>query len=71
VTTSDEPVAAPAEPELDLDLDLDTIARDLAAVEEALARLDAGTYWSDEITGAPIPDDVLTVDPIARRTPSS
>ena len=36
-------------------LDLDAIERDLADVEVALARLDAGTYWTDEVTGAELP----------------
>lgn len=48
-------------------LDLDRIERDLAGVEAALARLDDGTYWTDEVTGRPIPDDVLAADPVARR----
>jgi RNA polymerase-binding transcription factor DksA len=49
------------------DLDLDAIARELADVEQALRRLDDGTYWTDELTGAPIPDAVLAADPTARR----
>jgi hypothetical protein len=58
---------APAAP-----IDLDGIERDLAAVETALQRLDAGTYWTDEVTGAAIPDDVLAADPTARRvTPAA
>ena len=48
-------------------LDLDGIERDLADVEVALARLDAGTYWTDEVTGEPIPTEVLAADPLARR----
>ena len=48
-------------------LDLDAIERDLADVEVALARLDAGTYWTDEVTGSPIPHDLLAVNPTARR----
>ncbi len=48
-------------------LDLDAIERDLADVEIALARLDAGTYWADEITGAELPHDVLAANPTARR----
>jgi RNA polymerase-binding transcription factor DksA len=48
-------------------LDLDRIERDLADVEVALARLDAGTYWTDEVTGEPIPESVLADDPTARR----
>jgi len=47
-------------------LDLDTIEADLADVEVALARLDAGTYWTDEVTGAPLPDELLVADPTAR-----
>jgi RNA polymerase-binding transcription factor DksA len=48
-------------------LDLDEIERDLAGVEAALRRLDDGTYWTDEVTGEPIPDEVLAADPVARR----
>ena len=51
----------------DMPLDLDAIERDLAAVEVALARLDAGTYWTDEVTGADLPHDLLAADPTARR----
>ena len=46
---------------------LDEIERDLADVETALARLEAGTYWTDEVTGQPIPDEVLAERPTARR----
>lgn len=48
-------------------LDLDAIERDLADVEIALSRLDAGTYWTDEVTGAALPDELLTQHPTARR----
>jgi len=48
-------------------LDLDGIERDLADVEVALARLDAGTYWTDEVTGAEISAEVLATAPTARR----
>lgn len=51
-------------------LDLDSIERDLADVEAALARLDAGTYWTDEITGENIPNAVLEHNPLTRRTGS-
>jgi RNA polymerase-binding transcription factor DksA len=51
----------------DLPLDLDAIERDLADVEVALTRLDAGTYWTDEVTGAELPHDLLATDPTARR----
>ncbi len=49
-------------------VDLDAIERDLHDVEMALNRLADGTYWTDEITGEPIPEDVLVGDPTARRT---
>jgi RNA polymerase-binding transcription factor DksA len=48
-------------------LDLDTIERDLAGVEVALARLDAGTYWTDEVTGDALAADLLEQHPTARR----
>jgi RNA polymerase-binding transcription factor DksA len=69
--TAPEPPASaetPAAPASRRDpVDLDQIEADLAGAESALERLDAGTYWTDEVTGEPIPDDVLTVDPVARR----
>lgn len=48
-------------------LDLDAIEHDLAGVEVALARLDAGTYWVDEVTGEPLPAALLATSPTARR----
>ncbi len=54
--------AAPAAP-----VDLDRVERDLEGVEAAMARLDARTYWTDEITGAPLSDELLAADPVARR----
>jgi len=48
-------------------IDLDAIERDLHDVETALNRLADGTYWTDEITGDPISEDVLAGDPTARR----
>jgi len=48
-------------------IDLTRIERDLEGVEAALRRLDDGSYWTDEVSGAPIPDDVLATDPVARR----
>lgn len=47
-------------------VDLDRIERDLAGVETALRRLDDETYWTDEVTGAPLPDELLAADPVAR-----
>jgi hypothetical protein len=48
-------------------LDLDAVGRDLADVEVALTRLDAGTYWTDEVTGEPLPVELLEANPTARR----
>lgn len=47
--------------------DLERIAGDLADIERALDRLSDGSYWTDEVTGETIPDDVLADDPTARR----
>ena len=49
--------------------DLDAIERDLADVEKALDRLDDGSYWTDEVTGAPIDPSHLAANPTARRNP--
>jgi RNA polymerase-binding transcription factor DksA len=56
-----DPGATPA------DIDLAQISADLDGVESALTRLDDGTYWTDEVTGDAIPDDVLIANPVARR----
>ena len=48
-------------------LDLDAIETDLADVEVALERLDAGTYWTCEVSGQPLPDQLLRDRPTARR----
>ncbi len=60
--------AAPAGPASADAIDLDAIHRDLDGVEAALTRLDDGTYWSDESTGAPLSDELLSADPTARRS---
>ena len=52
---------------VDAPIDLDGIELDLADVEVALTRLDAGTYWTDELTGAELTADLLAVAPTARR----
>lgn len=59
--------AAPAPESPHQDVDLDAVERDLADVEVALGRLADGTYWTDEITGEPIAEDVLARNPLARR----
>lgn len=48
-------------------IDLDAIQADLADVDTALQRLEDGTYWTCEVTGAPIDDNVLAAKPTARR----
>jgi RNA polymerase-binding transcription factor DksA len=48
-------------------LDLDAIDQDLTDVETALQRLDAGTYFVDEITGEPLSQEMLNANPTARR----
>ena len=45
----------------------DAIARDLDDVDAALKRLDAGTYFTDEVTGAPLDPAWLAEHPLARR----
>lgn len=49
-------------------IDLDAIAADLDGVERALTRLDDGSYWTDEVTGEPLPDEVLAESPTRRTT---
>ncbi len=68
-TASAEPAAPVVDEQVDL-LDLDAIGRELAGVEHALRRLDEGTYWTDEVTGAPIPLEILESNPTARRAVS-
>lgn len=63
--TNATPASAPAP--VEGRLDLDGIERDLADVEVALRRLDSGEYWTDEVTGASIPDEHLADHPTARR----
>ena len=50
-------------------IDLDAIETDLADVEIALARLESGTYWTCEISGQALSDELLTQHPTARRAP--
>ena len=46
-------VVAPRSPPAG-DVDLDAVAADLAAVEQAMERIESGTYWTDEVTGEPL-----------------
>ncbi len=48
-------------------VDLDAIDADLDGVDAALRRLDDGSYWTDELTGDPLDEELLAADPIARR----
>ena len=52
-------------------IDLDAIERDLTDVQTALERLDDGSYWTDEVTGAAIADDVLASFPLTRTVAGS
>jgi hypothetical protein len=52
-------------------LDLGAVAADLADVETALARLEAGTYFTDEVTGEPLPEAFLVANPTARTATGS
>lgn len=51
-------------------LNLDDMERDLADVELALGRLENGTYWTDELTGAPLDSAHLAENPTSRRNPA-
>ena len=48
-------------------IDLDRIEQDLADVDIALGRLEDGTYWTCEVTGAEIPAVKLAENPTLRR----
>ena len=59
-----EPVSdAPGSP-----VNLDRIEQDLADVDIALARLEDGTSWTCEVTGAEIPAEKLAENPTTRRS---
>ncbi len=49
------------------EIDVIGIEADLDGVQTALTRLADGTYWTDEVSGEPIPAEVLAADPLARR----
>ena len=49
-------------------IDLDRIEQDLADVDIALGRLEDGTYWTCEVTGAEIPAEKLAENPTLRRS---
>ena len=47
-------------------LDLDAIEANLNDVEVALERLEAGTYFTDEISGSALSEALLSANPTAR-----
>ncbi|MEY2885234.1 MAG: hypothetical protein RJB40_88 [Actinomycetota bacterium] len=47
-------------------LDLDAIEANLNDVEVALERLESGTYFTDEISGSALSEEVLSTNPTAR-----
>ena len=51
-----------------VNIDLDCIEQDLADVDIALGRLEDGTYWTCEVTGAEIPAEKLAENPTLRRS---
>jgi RNA polymerase-binding transcription factor DksA len=65
--TADDDRAAAGPPTPGADTDLDRLAADLADVERAMQRIEEGTYWTDEVTGSPLSDELLSERPTARR----
>jgi RNA polymerase-binding transcription factor DksA len=59
----------PTAVELEADPSLEQLADHLAGVERALERLEDGSYWTDEVSGEALPDELLAEDPTARRAP--
>lgn len=49
---------------------LDAIEADLEGVEATLDRLEAGSYFTCEVCGAPLADTQLAAHPIVRRCPA-
>lgn len=49
-----------------VDADLARVEQELADVEHALSRLDAGTYGTCEVCGSPLGDEILRAAPAAR-----
>jgi RNA polymerase-binding transcription factor DksA len=49
---------------------IESIERDLNDVDTAMDRLEKGTYFKDEVTGAPLQPDILATNPLARRNPN-
>ena len=49
---------------------VEAIERDLNDVDVAMDRLEKGTYFSDEVTNAPLRPEFLAANPLARRNPN-
>ena len=49
---------------------IEAIERDLNDVDVAMDRLEKGTHFSDEVTGAPLRPEFLATNPLARRNPN-
>ena len=49
---------------------IEAIERDLNDVDVAMDRLEKGTYFSDEVTSAPLRPEFLAANPLARRNPN-
>ena len=49
---------------------IEAIELDLNDVDVAMDRLEKGTYFSDEVTGAPLRPEFLATNPLARRNPN-
>ncbi len=49
---------------------IEAIEHDLNDVDVAMDRLEKGTYFSDEVTGAPLRPEFLATNPLARHNPN-
>ena len=49
---------------------IEAIERNLNDVDAAMDRLEKGTYFNDEVTGAPLRAEFLTANPLTRRNPN-
>ncbi len=68
-TMTAKTATATGHPDGDL-VDLDLVEAELAGVEHALARLQAGTYGTCEACGSALGDALLEESPISRRCPT-
>ena len=49
---------------------IEAIERDINDVDAAMDRLEKGTYFNDEVTGASLRPEFLAANPLARRNPN-